>query len=162
MIPEANPPPPRVPPRSLDLAAVAARVLEEHQEIRRILDDVERAAEATKSRQPAAIERLHRAIWELYVAFDEHLMFEERDLGPLLEALLPSGKATATRMVLEHNDQRDALLRLVEDSETDARDATQLAEEALALVFRFRIDIVLEERSLTALVPGTSRPAAGR
>jgi hypothetical protein len=101
--------------RSLDFGAVVACVLEEHQEIRRILDDVERAGGATKSHQRDGLERLHRAIWELYVALGEHLLFEERDLGPLLGALLPSGITKAQKMVLEHNEQREALLRLVED-----------------------------------------------
>jgi hemerythrin-like domain-containing protein len=149
-----------VPKRSLALAAVWARVLEEHQQIRRLLDDVERAAGMTKAQQPAALDRLHHAIWELYVALDEHLAFEERDLGPLLEALLPAGHVTVREMVLEHNEQRDALLRLVEDSETDARNAGELAEEALATVIRFRIDIVVEERALSVLVPSASAPNA--
>jgi hypothetical protein len=141
----------------LDLAAVASCVLEEHKEIRQLLDSVERAADATRASQRDALEALHRAIWELYIALDEHLMFEERDLGPLLSALLPSGTVMARKMVLEHNEQRDGLLRLVEDSETDACDASRLAEEALAFVIRFRIDMVLEERSLSALVPASGR-----
>jgi hypothetical protein len=136
----------------LDLGAVAACVLEEHREIRRLLDDVEEAAGATRSRQ-RGFDCLHRAVWMLYVAFEEHLLFEERELGPLLAALLPAGVVMARRMVLEHTEQRDALLRLVEDSESDAREAKALADEALETVIRFRVDMVLEERSLLAVVP---------
>jgi hypothetical protein len=147
--------------RGLDLGAVVACVLEEHQEIRQLLDEVERASGATKSRAKSraksrdgdALERLHRAIWELYVALDEQLLFEERDLGPLLAALVPSGITVAQKMILEHNEQRDALLHLVEDSESDTRGAEALAEEARAVVIRFRIDMLLEERALSALVP---------
>jgi hemerythrin-like domain-containing protein len=145
--------------RSLDFGAVVACMLEEHQQISRLLDDVERASDRTKSRHRDGLERLHCAIWELYVAFDEHLLFEERDLGPLLSALLPSGITMAQKMVLEHNEQRETLLRLVEDSETDTRDAEELAEEALATVIRFRTDMVLEERALSALVPNARASA---
>ena len=143
----------------LDLGAVAACVLEEHREIRRLLDAVARAAEATRADPRHSLEGLRRAIWELYVAFDEHRLFEERDLGPLLAALVPAGVEMTRRMVLEHNDQRDALIQLVEDGETDACGAEELAARALGLVARFRVDVVLEERSLSAVVPSARPPS---
>jgi hypothetical protein len=152
-----------MPPKPhLDLGSVIARVLDEHQAIRRLLDDVERAADATRFRVQDALAGLHRAIWDLYVAFDEHLLDEERDLGPLVSALLPSGVEMARKMVLEHNEQRDLLLGLVEDSETDVRDAEALAAEALTTVIRLRTDMIVEERSLSFLVPNTSDVVAGR
>jgi hypothetical protein len=150
--------------RRLDLAAVTACVLADHRALRVLLDEVERAASSAKRdvrrRQDGVggLARLHEAVWDLYVAFDEHLFLEERDLSPVLAALRPSGEDYARRMVLEHEEQRRALLRLVEDSETDDVGVEQLAGEAIELVVRLRTDMLLEERSLAPLVSSVSVP----
>jgi hypothetical protein len=60
-------------------------------------------------------------------------------------------------MILEHNDQRAALLVLVEDSESDSREVVELAAEAIDFVLRFRTDMLVEERSLSVLVPNVTR-----
>jgi hypothetical protein len=55
-------------------------------------------------------------------------------------------------MILEHNEERSALLMLVEDCESDALATEALAAQADALVARFRSDMVHEERMLSGLV----------
>jgi DUF438 domain-containing protein len=133
---------------------VAARVLEEHRTIRRLLDELERASSFARNGRQESIAQLHKAIWDLYVAFEEHLLFEESDLAPLLR---PAGEDLARKMILEHNEERGALLELVEDSESDARETEDLAAEADALTSRFRSDMFHEERVLSTLVPGDDR-----
>jgi hemerythrin-like domain-containing protein len=148
------PPPGTVRDRHVDLATVAARVLEEHRTIRRLLDELEHASSCARDGRQESIAQLHKAIWDLYIAFEDHLVFEESDLAPLLR---PAGEDLARKMILEHNEERDVLLELVEDSESDARETEDLAAEADALAARFRSDMFHEERVLSAFVPGGDR-----
>lgn len=141
--------------RALALSTVALRVRVEHETIRRLLDDVERASTATKKRRSGGLDQLHQSVWNLYVAFDDHLHFEERELAPLLATAAASEDASRT-MILEHNEQRAALLALVEDSESDAREPEALADEAMDVLVRFRIDMLREERLLNSVGPATS------
>jgi hypothetical protein len=128
-----------------EIATIMQLVAREHLALQRLLEDVERAANAARDRRPGGIEQLHASVWELYLAVDEHLFLEEKYVAPIL------GKEAAVQMILEHNDQRAALLVLVEDSEADLRAPEELAIAAIALVVRLRADMVIEERTLAPL-----------
>ena len=126
-------------------ATIMDLVAKEHRAIERLLEQVERAASAARDERMGGIDRLHAAVWDLYLAVDDHLFVEEKYLAPLLD------KEAAGKMIHEHNDQRAALLALVEDSEADLRPASELASEAVEIVVRLRSDMVLEERDLAPL-----------
>jgi hypothetical protein len=83
--------------RSLDLAHVTARVVADHRALRGLLDEVEQAAAAAKTCRIEGLDRLHRAVWELYLAVDEHLVLEERDLAPIFAARRPCEKTGLAR-----------------------------------------------------------------
>jgi hypothetical protein len=133
----------------MDLGLVAARVLEEHQTILRLLDDLARASRFARDGRQDALAQLRDAIWRLYVAFQDHLQFEERDLAPFLRS---AGDDLARKMILEHNEERRELLTLVEDCESDALATEALAAQADGLVARFRSDMLHEEGTLSGLV----------
>lgn len=127
------------------IATIKDLVSKEHLALQRLLEQVERAASAARERRPGGIDRLHMTVWDLYLAVDDHLFVEEKYLAPILD------EDGAARMIREHNDQRTALLALVEDSEADLRTAEELAAEAVELVVRLRSDMVLEEQTLATL-----------
>jgi hemerythrin-like domain-containing protein len=133
----------------LHAGTVVERVRREHQLIGRLLDDLERAASSAKARRPGGLAQLHKAVWDLYLAFQDHILFEESDLAPLLRA---AGDDHARKMILEHNEERRVLLTLVEDSESDAQEAEALATQADELVARFRSDMLHEDAMLSSLV----------
>jgi hemerythrin-like domain-containing protein len=133
----------------MNLRLVAARVFEEHQTLQRLLDDLARASRVAREGRRDAVAQLRDAIWRLYVAFQDHLQFEERDLAPFLRSV---GDDLARKMILEHNEERTVLLTLVEDCESDALATEALTAQADALVARFRSDMLHEEGTLSRLV----------
>jgi hypothetical protein len=135
--------------QDVDPGTVVARVLEEHDAIRTLLDDLERASSLAKHDRRDGLAQLNEAVWRVYIAFLDHLLFEERHLAPLFRR---AGEDPARKMILEHNEERGILLSLVEDSESDALDAAALAAQAEQLVVRFRSDMIHEEGVLARLV----------
>lgn len=134
-----------------EIAGVVAVVLKEHRALRPLLDEVEHAASAARARRDGGLDLLHTTVWDLYLGVEDHLFLEERELAPILD------EDVAVKMILEHNDQRAALLELVEDSEAEIRPAAELPAEAVHFVARFRTDMVLEERALEMLAANARR-----
>lgn len=153
-----------IPPRAA-LAAVtrferqrlAERVRRDHATIRTLLDDVERACAVVNEAQAGSQERVRRAVWDLYLVFEEHLAMEEAHVAPILRAFDARGEQRAVAMILEHNEQRRSILELVEDAEREAKPAAELARDALALVIAFRTDMEIEESSLAVVLAETPR-----
>jgi len=146
---------------ALAAKAVAARVRRDHATIRALLDAVERACVAAKERRAGGLDSFRRAVWDLYIAFEEHLDMEEADVAPILRSAGATGEARAVAMVLEHNEQRRVILELVEDTECDAKDVDVLVAEAVTLVQAFGTDMDLEDRSLALLLADGSTDGAG-
>jgi hemerythrin-like domain-containing protein len=139
------------PASTMDAARTGARVRVEHGAIRTLLDDVERSASLALDGAATTLARLRRAVWQLYLLFDEHLAMEEAHVAPLLRASGPDGEARAVGMILEHNEQRRRILELVEDAERDEMPAMALIAEASSLVTTFRGDMEIEESSLASV-----------
>lgn len=131
---------------------LAARMRRDHATIRTLLDDVERACARPDEGRVVAPERVRRAVWDLYLVFEDHLAMEEAHVAPLLRALDAHGEQRAVQMILEHNEQRRVILELVEDAERDARQVSEVVVDALALVAAFRTDMEMEERSLAVVL----------
>jgi hemerythrin-like domain-containing protein len=150
-------------PPSAVLAAVprferkrlAERVRRDHATIRTLLDDVERACAVVNEGHAGSQERVRRAVWDLYLVFDEHLAMEEAHVAPVLRAFDARGEQRAVAMILEHNEQRRLILELVEDAEREAKLAAELVCDALALVVAFRTDMEIEESSLAVVLVET-------
>jgi hemerythrin-like domain-containing protein len=125
-------------------------VAREHAMIRTLLDELERGGDAAVNRRRGGLEAFRRAVWDLFVAFDDHLSMEERDVLPILRASGARGEARALSMISEHNEQRRVVLELVEDTECDLKEIEALVSQAHALVAAFRTDMELEETALAA------------
>jgi hypothetical protein len=91
-------------------------------------------------------------VWDLHLAFQDHLLFEDRNLAPFLQSVADD---LARKMILEHNDERCVLLTLVEDSESNALGTAALAAQADDLVARLRSDMIHEDGVLSRLVQGS-------
>ena len=139
----------------LERHRLAARVRRDHATIRTLLDDVERACAIVSEGQASSHERVRRAVWDLYLVFDEHLAMEEAHIAPLLRAFDARGEQRAVAMILEHNEQRRVIIELVEDAERDAKRVLELVADALALVLAFRTDMEIEEDSLAIVLVDT-------
>lgn len=137
-------------------SVLLSRVQRDHATIRALLDAVERACAGSSNRQSAGLDSLRRAVWDLYIAFVEHLAMEEEHVAPILRSAGGAGEARAVAMMLEHNEQRRLILELVDDMERDAKEADALVVEALALVGAFNTDMLLEDRSLAPLLDDRS------
>lgn len=133
---------------------VAVRIRREHATIRALLDDVARACLATRARRAGGLEALNRAVWELYVSFEEHLAVEEALVVPILRARETFGDVQADEMLAEHAEQRRGLLALVDGTEHDTQSIDALAAQATELVARLRTDMVAEDAWLPVLERG--------
>ena len=147
-------------PRATIAPAVVARFKRDHATIRALLEAVERCCAAAKERRAGGLDSFRRAVWDLYIAFEDHLAMEEADVAPILRSAGSTGEARALAMILEHNEQRRVMLELVEDTECDAKEVDALVSEAVALVLAFRTDMILEERSLASLLADDPRAVA--
>jgi hemerythrin-like domain-containing protein len=139
-------------PEKIDAERIVERVRREHATVRALLDDLERACAAAVLRREGALDRFRKAVWALYVTFDEHLAMEETYVAPLLRAADAWGEVRAAKMFVEHNEQRRLILELVDDTECDAKDVDALTAQAGALVDAFRTDMLVEERSFAVLL----------
>jgi hypothetical protein len=117
--------------------------------LRRLLDELEQASASARSGERGGLARLHVVVCDLYLAFQDHLLFEERNLAPFLQSVAGD---LARKMILEHNDERGAMLTLVEDSESDTLEAEALASQADDLAARFRLDMIHEDGVLSRLI----------
>ncbi len=142
--------------RSCDERAVVwSRVTREHAMIRTLFDAVERCGVAAVTHQRGGLDSFRRAVWDLFIAFDDHLAMEEREVLPILRAHDASGEARARSIIAEHHEQRRVILELVEDTECDMKEVDVLVAQATALLQAFRTDMELEEHQLAAALPGT-------
>lgn len=141
---------PAPPASARDPRSVIERVKREHAMIRTLLDVVDRTCSAAKERSAGGLDSLRRAVWDLYIAFEEHLAMEDAELAPIVRRSA-AGQASAVDLVVEHDEQRRTLLAVVEDTECDMKDADVLADEVSALVRSIRADMACEDQMLASL-----------
>jgi hypothetical protein len=137
---------------ALDSRDITGRIKREHAILRTLLDDVDRACAGALEHRSGGLDEVLRAVWELYVSFEEHLAMEEALVAPALRARETFGALRAEAMMAEHDDQRRGLLELVDATECDTKDIDALVAQASSLVSRFRSDMALEEASFGELV----------
>jgi hypothetical protein len=135
-------------PDEAELRGIIDRIRTDHGALRLLLDDVERACGAAGQISDRRCGPLRETIWELYLAFNAHLAFEEAYVAPILRKLDAWGELRAANMLRAHTDQRRAILELVEGTHYETKGTNLLVEQALALVVALRVDMVDEEASL--------------
>jgi iron-sulfur cluster repair protein YtfE (RIC family) len=87
-------------------------ILDEHQTLRRMVQDLFAAADLVTSGNDAEGEPLHAQLVRLCFALDQHLLHEEDLLEPVFARSDGTGARYLARMNLEHARQRAVLGRL--------------------------------------------------
>jgi hypothetical protein len=98
------------------------------------------------------------AVYDLYVAMDEHLADEERMLQRIVRRLPGDAAARVQLVLLEHESQREVLLAAVKHTEEGGLSAPDLVSLVGRLTRMVRADVELEEElfvDLTRAAPGS-------
>jgi hypothetical protein len=136
------------------LMQVRARVRAGHALLRAMLDDLELELGQLDlgSVEAPTRNKLADAIWKLFLALDDHLGMEERDLVPhLLEA---GGPKAVEHLQKEHYEQRTVLLAMVHECDGTKLTA-RVVDDARWLIEALRRDMDREDSEFDKVVPGT-------
>jgi hypothetical protein len=146
------------------LRDIETRIAADHRRIHVLLDELDRTAEfASRADAPQDADReLAGPLWELFLAVDDHLAFEERDLVPLLIDAGGWGKVQVEHLHAEHRSQRTALMALVNECDQRIKPGPEVADDAAWLVWSLRKDIAHEEADLRALHEPPREPGPQR
>jgi hypothetical protein len=142
-----------VTPATLSLDEVKGRILSDHRQIRIFLDELSGIIGSISVQKEAdhAERQLTDPVWRLFLFFDEHLGFEEKQLVPLLLDSGAWGTIRARRLMDEHKAQRGVLRSMIKDCDGNLKRGPQLLEDARWLVDSFRKDMTAEENELETI-----------
>lgn len=126
---------------------IRARILEDHEEIRGILDELGRLNRrfAHEADVGDEIRALGVGLLQVFVA---HLSLEDSLLLPLLEAAPGDGSQLAERLDREHGEQRALLHFIFERLEHQRQPTTVMARELDQFAEYVRTDMAHEEETI--------------
>jgi iron-sulfur cluster repair protein YtfE (RIC family) len=127
---------------------VRQRILREHESLRKLLEDLHRAASALEGGGSAALRRAIGACERLYAELRDHLDLEDQILAPALREADAWGEVRAGRLLQHHVEQRRELQAL--QSEPPPADPQSLKQRIESIVSDLRSDMAYEERELLA------------
>ncbi len=134
---------------------IAVRMRREHRAIERALAVLSASASGLRvGLVPKHV--VEDAIFELFLIFDDHLVEEERLLGPVVPWLLGDDAARVHLVLGEHDDQRTLLLSTLESTEQGTLSREELLDVANRLVCALRADLELEAELFDDLGQRTS------
>lgn len=140
---------------------VRRRILEEHESLRRLLDDVDRQACRVAGGAEEGVGLLRVLGRQLLRRFSEHLAREDRCLAPALRRAGPAGCERADQLDADHREQRELLDYLLDKVRDPTRPAPVLAAEWRSFVELLLDDMAREEREiLTEEILGDPAPAS--
>jgi hypothetical protein len=125
-------------------ASVREAVLDQHRELRALMQGVLAACACEGPPQQHDRERVVEMIRDLHRCFDAHLAFEERELGSVLAVVDHWGPERLRAMHEEHAHQRAGLADLLEGTQAGWQ-TEQLARVARGLVSELVRDMDDEE-----------------
>jgi hypothetical protein len=146
------------PPHPVDADTARRCVLAQHVQIRALLANARRIAEAAFAGRAPRPDAVASAIGDIRAAMEAHLAFEEKLLVPLIELDVPLGPERARRMLDEHRRQRAMLANLHREA-IAAPEVPTLSIKLSFLTSWLLADMNGEEREL--LVPETIRDDQG-
>lgn len=126
---------------------IRRRVMEEHQKLRGILDDLDGLAKRF-DRQEAVGDEIRELGAGLFEVFAAHLSLEDSLLAPALAEHAEDGSAVADRLVHEHEEQREMLRFLLRRLEEDGRPTALVANELRSFSEYLRRDMQHEEETI--------------
>jgi Hemerythrin HHE cation binding domain len=128
------------------------QILKEHRALGAMLDAIGGLLERFEDGDPVSVEPLRDHARALYLRFEAHLSFEDRELLPVLRSR--RGPSEAEALVREHVEQRELLDFLVSRLVLPGRPAMLLARELRQFGELLREDMAEEEQLLSGY--GTS------
>jgi hemerythrin-like domain-containing protein len=132
----------------MEAAVVRSRILEQHAELRGMLDEIKDLTDRFEAEGETVGEALRERGLALYARFEEHLGFEDRFLAPALRVAHARGVEAANRLANEHGEQRE-LLRYLLDRLKHQRQPTLLVVRELRSFSEYvREDMAHEEEKL--------------
>lgn len=124
---------------------VRKRILEEHERLRVLLEELDDAARRLLEGDEALALRLRVLAEALREKFLRHLDLEDEILVPTLREIDPWGPERAKQVSEEHLEQRALFQRLFADLHDGRRPAVEVAVELRALVSALLLDMQGEE-----------------
>lgn len=132
----------------MDPASVRRRVLDQHAELRRRLDEIEELSGRFETEGEAVGEALRAQGLDLYARFEEHLRFEDRFLAPALREAHAEGAEAAHRLALEHEEQQELLVYLLDRLKHQKQPTGLVVRELRNFAEYLRHDMAHEESKL--------------
>jgi hemerythrin-like domain-containing protein len=133
---------------SLSAAAVRQLVIDDHAELRPMLDEVERLANLFERGDSSTGPILRQHGFEFYKRFSGHLELEEEHLAPKLLSAGERGRTLSDRLDHEHREQRELLQYLLERLGESTTPTLLIARELRNFVAYVRFDMQHEEQDL--------------
>jgi hemerythrin-like domain-containing protein len=127
---------------------VRERILQEHAELRGMLDEVHSLAERFEGGDAQVSQTLRERGLRLYERFAAHLDLEDRLLAPALRKAGGPGPERAERLAREHREQRELLDYLMERLLKHPAPTLLVARELHHFVSYVRLDMDYEEETL--------------
>lgn len=129
-------------------AEIRARILADHDEIRDVLDEIDRLRQRFEQDGSDVGEEIRRVGVGLIEVFAVHLDLEESLLLPVLQTVPERGEQMAARLAHEHKEQRELLDYLMNRLEQSTRPTTLITRELGAFASYVRADMDHEESTI--------------
>jgi hemerythrin-like domain-containing protein len=124
------------------------KILHDHEFIRGGIDEIQSLVKDFEKGGAELGGELRELGVALFESFASHLVFEDAQLVPVLRAIPRRGEALATRLELEHREQRELLTYLIGRLSEEQRPTTLVARELESFVIYLREDMAHEESAL--------------
>lgn len=129
-------------------SGVRRRILEDHAQLRGLLEEVDREAYRVARGAEEGAGALRALGLRLLGDFGEHLALEDRLLAPALRRAGPAGRERAERLDADHREQRELLDYLLDKVRDPSRPAAVLAAEWRSFVELLLDDMAQEELTI--------------
>jgi hemerythrin-like domain-containing protein len=129
-------------------AAVRKLVIDDHDALRPMLDEVERLADLFEQGDESVGRSLRQTGFDFYKRFSGHLELEEQHLATRLRKLGEQGERLANRLEHEHREQRELLSYLLGRLGDSTTPTLLVARELRNFVAYVRLDMQHEEQDL--------------
>jgi hypothetical protein len=135
-------------PRGIRPSQVRLAIANEHEELRRVLRDVDALAVLVMDGNRGAYEMLRLRAGQLYYALCKHTDLEDEILAPALRETPGFGEIREAQLLEHHREQRDELHSALAELSSEDEDPAELATRIRDLLARIRIDMAHEDRDL--------------
>lgn len=127
---------------------VRARILEEHDELRRLLIDLDALADSVLRGQNGLGARLRDKATEIYEVLRDHIDLEDRILAPALRETPGFGELREQRLLEHHAEQRKRFEAAIAELRIGPPPPESLARRIRELVADVRVDMAHEDKDL--------------